>query len=226
MSSPRIRGWIEFALFGAGFLLLGSWAALTFSAQAYQDQAARVVDEWKDSRTPAQSAAYGRRVEALKSGLVGRLEIPTAHMSVIVAEGTDDRTLDHAVGHVGGSALPGEPGNVALVGHRDTYFRGLARVRRGDEIRFVAPDGIHRYRITRTEIVSPRRVDVLDPTRTPALTLVTCFPFHVLGPAPLRFVVHAEPVRTGEIAATEPDGRRPERHPPGARLVAGSASNP
>ena len=188
--SPRNR--IEAALYVAGVLLVGCWVVLTVSAGEFQRRAAGTVDRW--GRGSGVEAAYARRVQAQRTGLLGRLEIPSARVSVIVVEGTDARTLGHAVGHVGGTALPGEPGNVALVGHRDTYFRGLEHIHTGDEIRFQAPDGLHRYRVTGTEVVSPRRMDVLDATHDPTLTLVTCYPFHVLGPAPSRFVVRARPV--------------------------------
>ncbi len=194
MISKLTRSRIEFAMYIAGTALIGSWVVLTIAAREFQRDAAGTVDGWSRSGAITSDAAYARRLEAQRTGLLGRLEIPSAKLSVIVAEGTDERTLGHAVGHVAGTALPGEPGNVGLVGHRDTYFRGLEHIRPGDEIRFLAPDGLHRYRVTGTEIVAPGRVDVLDPTRSPALTLVTCYPFHVLGPAPNRFVVRAQPI--------------------------------
>jgi sortase A len=189
---------LESFLFALGFVSLGAWAALTFAARAYQQEANRVVERWR----PAVATATQRsRVEAWKSGVVGKLEIPAGRISAIVAEGIDDRTLDRAIGHVPGTSLPGEPGNVGLVAHRDTYFRGLERVRVGDEVRIECPDGIHRYRVTRTQVVSPHAVEVLAPTPRPALTLVTCYPFHVLGPAPRRFVVRAEPMASADAAA-------------------------
>jgi len=194
---PRTRdAWIESVLLGAGLVMLGCWAAATLSALAYQHAAGRIVDAWSGGGWAAAegTAAAGRTATGgrrLAGGPLGRLEIPRLGLRVIVAEGTDARTLEHAVGHLAGSALPGEPGNVALVGHRDTYFRRLALARRGDRIDLVAPDGRHRYRVQDIAVVSPRRVDVLAPTPEPCLTLVTCYPFHVLGPAPRRFVVRA-----------------------------------
>jgi sortase A len=188
------RPGLELALFGAGFVLLGIWTESTLSARAYQNQAANVVDQWSTS-APTETAAYPSRVQAIRRGLVGRLEIPRVGLSVIVAEGTDENTLERAVGHVSGTALPGEPGNVGLVGHRDTYFRTLERVRPGDTIRLTGPDGRHTYRVGDVDVVSPRQVDVLDPTPTPSLTLVTCYPFHAVGPAPRRFVVRAVAIK-------------------------------
>jgi len=211
---------VEFALFGAGFALLGAWAALTLSARTYQRDAAQLVDRWSQTRHKAgpATAGYQARVEAFASGILGRLEIPAAHISVIVAEGVDSRTLDRAVGHVPDTALPGEPGNVGLVAHRDTYFRGLEHIHQGDEVRFQGPDGLHRYRVSSMRVVEPTDVAVLDPTPRPALTLVTCYPFHVIGPARRRFVVRAEPLPVPAAPAAAGGGA------PGATNRSGTAT--
>lgn len=121
----------------------------------------------------------------------GKLAIPRLGLSVVVAGGTDKRTLRRAVGHIPGTALPGEAGNVGLAGHRDRYFRPLKDVRRDDEITLTTPEGTFRYRVEWTEVVESSAVHVLDDTATPALTLVTCYPFYYVGPAPKRFIVRA-----------------------------------
>jgi sortase A len=121
----------------------------------------------------------------------GKLAIPRLGLSVVVAGGTDKRTLRRAVGHIPGTALPGEAGNVGLAGHRDRYFRPLKDVRRDDEITLTTPEGTFRYRVEWTEVVESSAVHVLDDTAAPALTLVTCYPFYYVGPAPKRFIVRA-----------------------------------
>jgi sortase A len=123
---------------------------------------------------------------------IGRIEIPRLGISAVVRSGADARTLSLAVGHIPGTALPGEIGNVGLAGHRDTFFRRLRDVRPDDEIRLVTPGGTYVYRIARTDVVWPRDVWVLDDTDQSVLTLITCFPFRYLGSAPQRFVVRAE----------------------------------
>src|SRR6185503_4867321 len=117
-------------------------------------------------------------------------------LRAIVAHGVDARTLRHAVGHVPGTALPGEPGNVALAGHRDRAFRRLDGVREGDHLRLVTLRGAYDYVVEGTEVVAPDRADLLGPSAQPTLTLVTCYPFSMVGPAPQRFVVHARQVTT------------------------------
>jgi sortase A len=131
---------------------------------------------------------------AAADGLIGRIEIPRFGLSVIVIEGTSDTTLRHAVGHIPGTALPGQPGNVGISGHRDTFFRPLRNIRRNDVITLVTLLGEYRYRVVSTKIVSPNDVEVLDPSGNEILTLVTCYPFYFIGSAPNRFIVRAERV--------------------------------
>jgi sortase A len=109
----------------------------------------------------------------------------------MIMEGTDGRTLRHAVGHIPGTALPGQQGNVALAGHRDTFFRGLRNINKDDEITLTTLHGSYRYRVDSTQVVEPRDTEVLDATTDNILTLVTCYPFYFVGPAPKRFIVRA-----------------------------------
>lgn len=124
--------------------------------------------------------------------VIGRLEVPRLSLSAVAREGMDDRTLDVAVGHVPGTALPGDPGNAAFAAHRDTFFRPLRRVHEGDVVTVTTPGGAYRYLVTSTRVVNPDDVSVLDPTPTPTLTLVTCYPFSYIGSAPYRFIVRGE----------------------------------
>ncbi len=118
----------------------------------------------------------------------GRISIPRIGLSAMVAEGDDNDTLRHAVGHIPGTVAPWGAGNVALAGHRDTFFRGLSRVRLDDVIELETLRGTFKYRVERITVVGPQDIGVLQ---SPAwdLTLVTCFPFHYVGPAPQRYIV-------------------------------------
>jgi sortase A len=128
--------------------------------------------------------------------LIGRIDIPRLKVRAMVQEGVDDTTLRRAVGHVPGTALPGEDGNVGLAGHRDTFFRGLRNVRKNDRIVLETEKGDYEYIVDWTKIVTPRQVEVLAPSEQPALTLVTCYPFYYVGHAPKRFIVRARQVKT------------------------------
>ena len=129
----------------------------------------------------------------LRNGLLlGRLRISRLNLAAVVREGANESTLSQAVGHVPGTALPGSIGNVGLAGHRDTFFRPLAKVKKDDAIDLETDEGTFRYIVTSTEIVSPRDVSVLKASGGgKTLTLVTCYPFYYVGSAPKRFIVHA-----------------------------------
>jgi sortase A len=122
---------------------------------------------------------------------VGQIEISAIGLAAMIMEGTDGRTLRHAVGHLPGTPLPGQQGNVVITGHRDTFFRELRKVAKDDEIRLTTLDGSFRYRVDFTEVVNPDNVSVLDDSDDATLTLVTCYPFYFVGPSPKRFVVRA-----------------------------------
>ena len=126
------------------------------------------------------------------SAPIGRLEIPRIGLSVVVAEGDDEKTLKVAVGHLPDTPLPWQEGNTALAGHRDTFFRPLRRIQPGDEIRLATRRGTFRYRVIRQMVVEPDQLWVLDSSPSADLTLITCYPFDYVGPAPRRFIVHAE----------------------------------
>jgi sortase A len=126
-----------------------------------------------------------------KRAVIGRLEIPRLQLAVMVREGADEGTLSRAVGHIPGTALPGNVGNVGLAGHRDTFFRALRNIRADDTITLETTDGTYRYLVKSTKIVTPRDISVLNASGGETLTLVTCYPFYYVGSAPKRFIVRA-----------------------------------
>jgi sortase A len=126
-----------------------------------------------------------------RNNLVGRLSIPRLGVQAMVREGDTAGTLGVALGHIPGTALPGEQGNVGVAGHRDTLFRSLGGIRRNDTILFETLDGTYQYQVEGTQIVKPSDVGVLKAGNTPELTLVTCYPFNYVGAAPNRFIVKA-----------------------------------
>jgi sortase A len=140
---------------------------------------------------PAASAGVS---QAPAVGLIGRMEVPRLGLSAIVMEGTSASILRRAVGHIEGTALPGQAGNAGLSGHRDTFFRPLRKIEPNDIITLTTTEGEYRYRVLSTSIVGPDDVAVLDSTEDEILTLVTCYPFYFVGPAPSRFIVRAERV--------------------------------
>ena len=138
------------------------------------------------------SAAAGNVSSPGPAGVVvGRIELERIGLNAMIREGVDNKTLRRAVGHIPGTALPGLPGNVVIAGHRDTFFRGLQHVRPDDEITLTTLQGAFRYRVGSTLVVEARDVWVLEDTGGAILTLVTCYRFNYVGPAPRRFIVRA-----------------------------------
>ena len=141
---------------------------------------------------PERIKAY-EESQALGGGpAVAVLSIPKIRLEVPVLEGTDDLTLNRAVGLIEGSPRPGARGNVAIAGHRDGFFRGLKDVGPGDAITLRTPFGNREFTVKAVRVVDPDDVSVLDATPADALTLVTCYPFYFVGSAPQRFIVRAE----------------------------------
>ena len=141
--------------------------------------------------SPERIVAWRKAVDEPAATPLAVLRIPRLRLEVPVLPGTDDRTLDRAVGHIDDTALPGADGNSGIAGHRDGFFRGLKDIAEGDVIELETAKVKEVYRVERTWVVDPEDVSVLDPTPTRALTLVTCYPFYYIGPAPRRFIVRA-----------------------------------
>ena len=119
------------------------------------------------------------------------LSLPRQNARFTVVEGTTNAALRKGPGHLEGSPLPGAPGNSVIAGHRDTHFRVLKNVLIGDEIRIDRENKAFTYRIFDVRVVSPRDTEVLRAQTGQTITLITCYPFYILGPAPMRYVVHA-----------------------------------
>jgi sortase A len=128
------------------------------------------------------------------------LRIPRLNLEVPVYDGTADAVLDLAAGRIEDTALPGTPGNVGIAAHRDGYFRVLKDIKEGDALVLDTPVATEQFRVEWIKITTPDDVSVIDPTPTPAVTLVGCYPFYHVGSAPKRFIVRAVP------AAGSPSG--------------------
>jgi sortase A len=150
--------------------------------------------------------AYQTSLAAIVSPPLGVLEISAIQLHVPVLEGTDDLTLDRAVGHITGTAALGETGNIGIAGHRDGFFRGLKDVHVGETIDVYTQRGRSRYAVDEIQTVSPDDVSVLAPRAKPSLTLVTCYPFYFVGSAPLRYIVHATAADTNELKSSHQSG--------------------
>lgn len=139
--------------------------------------------QWSESRI----ADYQQSLERGPKPMLAVINIPTLGLQAPVYAGA----LERGPGWIDGTAMPGQPGNIGIAGHRDGYFRALKDIRLGDHITLRAPTGYENYVVEDILIVDPIDVDVLAPTSEPTVTLVTCFPFYFVGSAPQRFIVRA-----------------------------------
>ncbi len=205
------RLWAERTVLAFGIVCLGTWGALyidgmvgarheldrfaVLQAAAAPETSAPDISLWDPERVSAWRLALSEPAPPP----LAVLRIPKIHLEVPVLRGTDDVSLNRAVGHIDDTALPGTDGNAGIAGHRDGFFRGLKDIGADDVIELETLRGKEAYRVERTWVVDPDDVSVLDTTPTRSLTLVTCYPFYYVGPAPQRFIVRA--VRA-DMAAT------------------------
>jgi sortase A len=193
ISRKLVNGTLRFAQslsFAAAAVLLGYYSFVAVDTWIFQQRESHNLQRLlKAASGPGLTAAIPR-------GLLGRLEIPRLGLSAILIEGDDAKTLRRAVGHIPGTPLPGQPGNVAFSGHRDTFLRPLRNIRHDDIIVVTTLQGEYRYRVESTRIVAPDDIAVLNASQGEILTLVTCYPFYFVGAAPDRFIVRAERIHS------------------------------
>jgi sortase A len=182
----RALAWAERLFVIAGVAALG-WAAMTL-VQSYLTQ--RFAHESLVAMPPVEPTVLRHAPPATGTPLAD-LSIPRIHLSAVVLHGSDAHTLRVGAGHIENTAFPGEPGNVAIAGHRDSFFRPLQHVRVGDDVILDTPRERLRYRVSSIRVVQPSEISVLKPTVDATLTLVTCYPFWMFGHAPDRFIVRA-----------------------------------
>jgi len=166
-----------------GLLALGYAAYVVIDTKAYQ-----AIEQKRFEQARQDAAAAPALVDGVS---IGEIQIPRLELAAMVVQGDSAAILQRAVGHLADTALPGEPGNVVLAGHRDTFFRPLKRVRAGDAIMLKTRNGDFEYLVESTAVVRPSDLQVIQPTNGRTLTLITCFPFSYVGPAPDRFIVRA-----------------------------------
>jgi sortase A len=217
---------LEGVLLSTGVVLLGFWGGMRLhrsvgesadlSRFAEAREAARAVLPSEKTGAPSPAAVdtslwAPERIRAFEESLrielgapLGVLSIPKIRLEVPVLDGTDDLTLNRAVGRIEETAWPGEAGNLGIAGHRDGFFRGLKDVAVGDEIHLKTLTRNYLYVIESIRIVSPEDVQVLDATPKPVLTLVSCYPFYFVGSAPRRYVVRAVLVGEASLAESGP----------------------
>jgi sortase A len=190
---------------GAGLLMyVGSQYWTMYSGQQ------KLTREWERQQqksaateptpAPAETSAKSQPDEGLTL-----LSIPSINLNAVVVEGTSHKALLLGPGHMKDTPAPGEAGNSVISGHRDTFFRHVYELKKGDVVNVQRDGQLFSYEVTGKEIVEPTDLSVLDQSKDKRLTLITCYPTYYIGPAPKRLVVFAKLADTKDRAsATAP----------------------
>lgn len=168
--------------FLTGYMLFTVNKAGSEPANAKQEEAESVVEK-RDPKT----VVYEERPE--EGEIIGDLIIPKLDASLPIYHGTDEDELEKGVGHYAGSVLPGEKDNSVLSGHRDTVFRRLGEVGKGDLLIVKTSKGEFTYKIRKVRIVDADDRTVIVPKPRATLTITTCYPFRYIGDAPERYIL-------------------------------------
>jgi sortase A len=189
--------WTQRVLLTFGVIAICYSVGTEVYSKLYQYHASSKFDQTIALRDTAKSVpvSSGPAAPPLAEGdPIGKLEIERLGISVIVLQGVETDTLKLGAGHVPETSMPSDDGNIAIAAHRDTFFRPLEGLKDNDRIRISTLHGVYEYEVNSTEIVDPEDVGVLESKDYPELTLITCYPFHYIGSAPNRFIVHARRV--------------------------------
>jgi sortase A len=138
--------------------------------------------------------------------MLTRVVIPKIGLDAIVVEGASRKELSEGPGHMKQTAMPGQTGNAVITGHRDTFFRHIYELVKGDRIQVRRAGSVFTYEVTGKKIVMPEDVSVIRQTSDPQLTLITCYPTYYIGPAPKRLVVFSKLVDSSQYGLAQTAG--------------------
>ncbi len=191
---------IAFIGFGAWFsttnattFLKGYLLFKTSQAEAEATPELSLPDENEPTETKEpveKEALYTEQPEQGKN--IGELIIPKLDATLPIIHGTDEEELEKGVGHFAQSVLPGMNDNSVLSGHRDTVFRRLGEVGKGDLLIVETVAGKFTYKVRQVRIVDEDDRTVIVPKPRATLTVSTCYPFDFVGYAPERYILVAD----------------------------------
>jgi sortase A len=168
---------VAFALMAVGCVIAVSGASLGFAGWVGQ----------RRLNAPGNEAASRNT-----TGNYTRLSFPAHNAEFMVRDGASVENLLLGPARLEWSSFPGDRGNSVIAGHRDTHFRILKDLKKGEIVTLERDGRAFQYRIAKLVIVRPTDISFYQPTGSAVLTLVTCYPFYYIGPAPKRFIVRAE----------------------------------
>lgn len=198
-TAGKLRRYLPFVAMAAGLAILLYVASQYWMMYAGQRRLAR---EWE-----RQQAGNAQQATVVDDGLT-RIFIPRINLSAVIVEGTNHKSLLLGPGHIKGTPSPGDVGNAVITGHRDTFFRHIYELDKGDIVIVQRSGRMFNYEVTGKEIVRSTDVSVLNASPDARLTLITCYPTYYIGPAPKRLVVFTR-LADEKQAKIEPNAASP-----------------
>jgi sortase A len=147
----------------------------------------------------ALADVFAKQVETGQG--IGRIEIPSIDIDLVVVQGTDTSSLQKGPGHYPETAFPGQGRTIGIAGHRTTYaapFHDINEIADGDEITLEMPYGTFTYTVSKHEIVEPTQVEIVDDVGYERLVLTAC---HPLYSASQRWAVFARLSGVSDVGA-------------------------
>lgn len=175
------------ALFIAFGLILLSYAGIQYGDMYWSQR--ELQKQWAEQQNNHSAAAQNAAVTPVVDDGLTRLTIPRIDLAAVVVEGTGRKQLLLGPGHMESTPAPGEIGNSVISAHRDTFFRHIYELQKGDEIVVQRNGKTFKYAVLGKQVVQPTDYSVVDQTKDARLTLITCYPTYYIGPAPERLVV-------------------------------------
>jgi len=174
-----------------GYLMFKFGTEKTFTQKKETVQAKESTKEVEES---SDQTLYDVRPKVGEQ--MGELRIPKLDAALPIYHGTNEDELEKGVGHFADSMLPGEKDNSVLSGHRDTVFRKLGEVGKGDLLVVETTAGTFTYKVRKVRIVDKDDRSVIVSMPRATLTVSTCYPFTFVGAAPERYVLVAYLVKS------------------------------
>lgn len=193
-SSPKRTGLIILSallvIFGVFVLVINITLLYKGTSAVEKGQQVKVMNSLEKANTLQRKEI--RKQQPKVGQEIGKLFIPKLNISIPIFHGTTENELQKGVGHVIGTALFGESNNTVLSGHRDTVFKHLGEITKGDHLKIEDTFSIYTYKVRKIRIVEEDDLTVIVPKPRATLTVSTCYPFTYIGPAKKRYVLVAD----------------------------------
>jgi sortase A len=202
--NPQIKSKIGI-LFGIPFLLFTCGVALisigsyNYFKSAYYISSLFLHNDYKSTTELKTHQSYNKITFPNYGEKFADLIIDKASINIPVFHGDSEEQLLKGAGHYSGSRFPGEGDNVVLAGHRNSVFKGLKDVAKGDTVTINTTYGTYVYKISEIKITKGNDNSIVQPLGSDKLTLYTCYPFDYIGNAPNRYVVISDLIEGNSI---------------------------